>query len=258
MNMKSAQKSSTRAFTLIELLVVIAIIALLAAILFPVFGRVRENARRTACQSNLKQIGMGLIQYTQDYDETLSADWYGPSTGATESDDTQNGRYKWYDAIYPFVKTEQVFSCPSFNTSIYKYYGNLGSGETTSAYGGYVINHSYRGCATDGCGTGSAKPWSPPVSHPSLGEIIKLSSVAVPTNTVWVMDGQNNFCFGPQTGAVSVTASDPRVIDSGVERHLGMINVLFCDGHVKSMKVEKLVATDSTGTYMPYFTIQDD
>jgi prepilin-type processing-associated H-X9-DG protein len=72
------------------------------------------------------------------------------------------------------------------------------------------------------------------------------------------MDGQNNFCFGPQTGAVSVTASDPRVIDSGVERHLGMINVLFCDGHVKSMKVEKLVATDSTGTYMPYFTIQDD
>lgn len=256
--MKSIHKSSARGFTLIELLVVIAIIALLAAILFPVFGRARENGRRAACQSNLKQIGLGLIQYTQDYDETLSADWYGPGTGATESDETQDGRYKWYDAIYPFVKSEQVFICPSFNTSTYKYYGNLGAGETTSSYGGYVINHSYRGCATNGCGTGSSKPWTPPVSHPSLNEIVKLASVSVPATTVWVLDGKNNFCIGPDSGLISVTAGDPRVIDSGVERHLGMINVLFCDGHVKAMQVDKLVGGDSTNTYMPYFTIQDD
>src|SRR6478735_7183314 len=66
-----------RGFTLIELLVVIAIIALLAAILFPVFARARENARKSSCQNNLKQIGVGLAQYTQDYDELLVAIYYG-------------------------------------------------------------------------------------------------------------------------------------------------------------------------------------
>ncbi|MBC8104296.1 MAG: DUF1559 domain-containing protein, partial [Cytophagales bacterium] len=69
--MTNLRKSSRAGFTLIELLVVIAIIAILAAILFPVFARARENARRASCQSNLKQIGLGLIQYSQDYDEKL-------------------------------------------------------------------------------------------------------------------------------------------------------------------------------------------
>ncbi len=138
-----------RAFTLIELLVVIAIIALLAAILFPVFARARENARKTSCLNNMRQIGLGLLAYTQDYDETLVADWFGPDTGPTDPENTGQRRYKWMDAIYPYVKNEQVFNCPSqtFSGSIgrYRYFANIATPSTN--YGSYVINHSYRGCA---------------------------------------------------------------------------------------------------------------
>jgi prepilin-type N-terminal cleavage/methylation domain-containing protein/prepilin-type processing-associated H-X9-DG protein len=101
-------RSGSSGFTLIELLVVIAIIAILAAILFPVFGRARENARRSSCQSNLKQLGLGLMQYTQDNDESFPA---GSITG--------NGYWGsgWGGAIFPYVKSTQVYVCPNDNTS---------------------------------------------------------------------------------------------------------------------------------------------
>ena len=94
------------AFTLIELLVVIAIIAILAAILFPVFARARENARRSSCQSNLRQIGLGILQYTQDYDEYMPI---GNNGG--------NGR-GWAGPIQPYIKSGQIFQCPS-DSSVY-------------------------------------------------------------------------------------------------------------------------------------------
>src|SRR6476646_9032401 len=96
---------SKSAFTLIELLVVIAIIAILAAILFPVFGRARENARRSSCQSNLKQIGLGILQYAQDYDETM--------VPTQASNGTNNGSAPWGSLVQPYVKSVQVFRCPS-------------------------------------------------------------------------------------------------------------------------------------------------
>ncbi len=106
--------TGTRAFTLIELLVVIAIVAILAAILFPVFARARENARRTSCLSNLKQLGLGTIQYAQDFDEKFPT-IRNLVTG-------QSGFYSWDAAIMPYVKSEQVFMCPSvpsLNTRAY-------------------------------------------------------------------------------------------------------------------------------------------
>ena len=97
-------RSPRRGFTLIELLVVIAIIAILAAILFPVFARARENARRASCQSNMKQIGLGVMQYTQDYDEMMPTRAWNitPTLEVT-----------WKDAIQPYTKSIQVFACPS-------------------------------------------------------------------------------------------------------------------------------------------------
>ncbi len=89
-------------FTLIELLVVIAIIAILAAILFPVFAKAREKARQSVCQSNLKQIGLGLLMYAQDYDETL------PPT-----QDVPQGWWNYKNLIISYVKNDKVFQCPS-------------------------------------------------------------------------------------------------------------------------------------------------
>lgn len=98
---RKSSSPSRRAFTLIELLVVIAIIALLAAILFPVFGRARENARSASCKSNLKQIGLGFQQYSQDYD------------GMTPGSSSANGNSSWPSLLMPYVKGEQLFACPS-------------------------------------------------------------------------------------------------------------------------------------------------
>src|SRR5579862_4173320 len=92
-------------FTLIELLVVIAIIAILAAILFPAFARARENARRASCQSNLKQIGLGIMQYTQDFDEHLPLGYANPFSSATGQFSTDN--LWWGDMIFPYVKSLQ-------------------------------------------------------------------------------------------------------------------------------------------------------
>ena len=104
---RSSPKPLRRGFTLIELLVVIAIIAILAAILFPVFQKVRENARRASCESNVKQLALSVIQYTQDNDEAY------PTAAA-------NGRRGWAGKVYSYIKSTGVYDCPDDPTGVTK------------------------------------------------------------------------------------------------------------------------------------------
>jgi prepilin-type N-terminal cleavage/methylation domain-containing protein/prepilin-type processing-associated H-X9-DG protein len=273
---RTPRKTSTKGFTLIELLVVIAIIAILAAILFPVFARARENARRSSCQSNLKQIGLAMVQYGQDYDETLVPAFIGDIRGATDIGYGGNpGDLRWSDIIYPYTKSEQVYNCPSMPPQSKFKLGSWGE------YGGYAINavhfRAYGGL-----------PEKPPISQLVPGDFYnhKLAAVEAASTTVWVMDNaagakssagnmwlpDNHTYLGyglVLTDGVTpkvLTNTNPPVIASNsatditsynsyvAARHLETINLLFVDGHVKAMKPEALVPGGSD----KFFTVQDD
>jgi prepilin-type N-terminal cleavage/methylation domain-containing protein/prepilin-type processing-associated H-X9-DG protein len=250
-----------RAFTLIELLVVIAIVGILAGILFPVFGRARENGRRAACQSNLKQIGLGLLQYSQDNDEILVADWYSPieSPGNTEPGSKPAARYKWMDAAYPYIKSEQVFTCPSASSlqrsTPWVYYNNLPSSVTdTTNYGSYVIVHGYGPPSTRTCSL-----CTPPVSHPNAPtkELVNMAAVGSATTTAWVMDGAE----GQDGFSADIDIASGGNLANFSNRHLETINVLYLDGHVKAIKKDALnrkVVNSAGETVVPAVTIQDD
>ena len=206
-----------RGFTLIELLVVIAIIAILASILFPVFGRARENARRSSCQSNLKQIGLGIIQYAQDYDERL------PGTVDGGAGAGQYGGWMWYSAfnsarnatptynpalgsIYPYIKSNQIFICPS--DAIGQSAGNT-----------YAIN----ACMAERQTTGVTNPpfnFRPGLSQAQFEESAQIALL--------LEEGGPSGRDTTDDGYVSISAGNSLSL-----RHFDGSDILFLDGHVK-------------------------
>jgi prepilin-type N-terminal cleavage/methylation domain-containing protein len=128
MNPRIPARSRRRsAFTLIELLVVIAIIAILAAILFPVFAKAREKARQATCQSNEKQVGLGLLQYIQDYDEAFPSGQLKPSVGIPAFSSPATGcGIGWAGSVSPYMKSTGVFKCPDDPTTSNGYVDSYG------------------------------------------------------------------------------------------------------------------------------------
>ena len=240
----------TAAFTLIELLVVIAIIAILAAILFPVFAQAREKARQASCISNMKQIGLASLMYAQDYDERVSRNFYGSMgfEATTAIGDTPN-RYKWIDALQPYIKNTQVFTCPSASSLKYIPRTSLKAGETTRNYGSYAMNRAYGDVDPETDTTPAGKT---------------MAQFELPAETVWYAEaiggGPFDFDFRWLTVADNpmVSTTTPRTLGFYIiERHQGKMNVVWCDGHVKAESLDFLAKTNSKKV-MFRFTVGDD
>ncbi len=215
--------TAPKGFTLIELLVVIAIIGILAAILFPVFARARENARRSSCQSNLKQIGLGLMQYSQDYDERFVP------CGRNTADANYND--PWAEVIQPYMKSKQVFRCPSNPEELPMSFTPTNARITTN----YIANGT-RGAQTGSSGLNYSRPLDN-VDFSTGATILSrsLAESTEPSRTIIVLEFTRR--AGESGGfAPNFNSTSPGNGQLWATDHLGTSNYLFVDGHVKAMK----------------------
>lgn len=243
------KRMKKKAFTLIELLVVIAIISILAAILFPVFARARENARRTSCLSNTKQLGLAMMQYVQDYDETYPAARQPLAPGATTPDGKQwtaNMIY-WPQILYPYHKSFQVYWCPSSKFSN----APVGGGEPVPVNGQYGANrlivplNAINGPLTDYDAIKKASVIQSPASTYLLMDsgsfyVFALRALASSGNPEFVpgIGNEGGNCSSINTAAGWAGQRE----DCRTGRHFDGVNVAFADGHSKWLKTSTLMA----------------
>ena len=224
-------------FTLIELLVVIAIIAILAAILFPVFQKVRENARRTSCSSNEKQLGLAFVQYTQDADEKMPSGMAGTGTG-------QPG-YGWAGQIYSYVKATGVYACSDDSTP-----GNKVS---------YALNYNLPNTALSQYQAPSSTIVlyeTPGVTSANLGSSTLVETDSYPGNGIAMTPAIGTAIsaaggFPTTTTTTSAAAGNAGAGLSSVrhDNNAGSYaeNYLMEDGHVKYVKLPQISAGQDAG-----------
>jgi len=214
-------KTRNRGFTLIELLVVIAIIAILAAILFPVFAQAREKARQASCSSNLKQITLGLLMYAQDNDESMPpSECWGCGNG-----DNLDPYKRWFVRIEPYIKNKQLYTCPTNATCVMGTWGDCGWGwHIPPEWKGIPFSYG-RVNGTGGNG------WK---STPRVAQRALVSDCA-----------HKDACRPRMAWANACGANcNPARQNDDNTRHSGGSNIGFCDGHVKWMKAS-VIASDA-------------
>jgi prepilin-type N-terminal cleavage/methylation domain-containing protein/prepilin-type processing-associated H-X9-DG protein len=211
-----------RGFTLIELLVVIAIIAILAAILFPVFARAREKARQASCLSNIKELTLGLLMYVGDFDEKFPMCRYPDNTYFPSPIDGVSCTFSWPQLAYPYLKNAQILECPSDDRARPNY--SNGSTTNMSRYS-YGRNYGYFNGDKSSLVAGN----------------IRLAQVLEPAATILLGEADNCNRCGPRTanwpaggGSVSVDELMGGYLDP---RHNGGMDFSFFDGHAKWSKL---------------------
>ncbi|HEU4751864.1 MAG TPA: DUF1559 domain-containing protein [Armatimonadota bacterium] len=213
-------------FTLIELLVVIAIIAILAAILFPVFAQAREAARKASCGSNVRQLGLAVRMYTQDYDERFPFGGWFPNGN--------DGTGEWQNTVAPYVKNKGIYRCPS-STDMDEDPANPQAWAWNRNPVSYLYNNQLardRSPVPDSAVNAPADCWMLVDGHSDWGGTAGVDWMGRP-NTMWLMEDTT---FGSDASLVCGWLSW-QGFTWGLPRHQGGSNVCYVDGHVKYIKI---------------------